>query len=255
LGIQVAGADRTDLTFYASSLKTVHAGDTVSVTLINGQKKDFVVRGIFKDDFVLADNAAFITQNALNNLIPTTKNKSTSIYVKTKNIGNEDSTISKLQSIRNDLKYDKWQSLQGVIKDQLDTFTLVNNILRMISLLVASVTIFIITYVDLVNKRKQIGIERAIGIKSTAIVLSYLLKAIYYSIAAVLLGSLLYLYLIVPIVIAHPFHFPNGLVTLAIDSNMMINDGISIVIVGMISALIPSISTIRMKILDAIWGN
>jgi len=47
----------------------------------------------------------------------------------------------------------------------------------------------VITYIDLVNKRRQIGIERAIGIKSSPIVFSYVLKAWAYALPAWARGS------------------------------------------------------------------
>lgn len=41
----------------------------------------------------------------------------------------------------------------------------------------AAVTIFTITYIDLAGRRRQTGIQRAIGIRSGPIVGSYILKA------------------------------------------------------------------------------
>jgi ABC-type antimicrobial peptide transport system permease subunit len=66
------------------------------------------------------------------------------------------------------------------------------HILGLVSALVAAITIFIVTYIDLVNRRKQIGIERAIGVRGGAIVSSYCLKALAYAVVAIALGLLLF---------------------------------------------------------------
>jgi len=52
--------------------------------------------------------------------------------------------------------------------------------------------VFIVTYVDLVNKRRTIGIERAIGISGRAITLNYLLKAVVFTFFGVLFGAALF---------------------------------------------------------------
>jgi ABC-type lipoprotein release transport system permease subunit len=55
LGIQIAGADRPDIELYSRSLKTVHAGDTVTVSYANGVKKKYTVKGIFYTEFIQTD--------------------------------------------------------------------------------------------------------------------------------------------------------------------------------------------------------
>jgi putative ABC transport system permease protein len=254
LGVQLAGMNRKDLTFYNTSLKTVDVGDSVSVTLVNGVQKNFIVKGIYQDDFVLADNQAFITQHELQTLIPATKDTASTIYVRTKQTGNEAKIVNELSTIRTNVVMDTWESLKGIIKDQIDSFNLVDDILWAVSLFVAAITIFIITYTDLVNKRKQIGIERAIGISLETIVLTYLLKAIYYSIIGISLGILIYLYILVPFTIGHPFMFPDGPVSLIIDPYLISQDAYLLIIVATMSAFIPTALTLHMSILDAIWS-
>ena len=145
--------------------------------------------------------------------------------------------------------------LGTTVKDQVATFKLISNILKIISLLIAAITIFTITYIDLVNKRRQIGIERAIGIRSAPIILSYVIKAWSYAIAGIGTGFVLFRYAITPVVQHHAFHFPNGPVTLATTWHEMSQDLIILIIVATLAALIPSIRSVRIRILDAIWGT
>ena len=145
--------------------------------------------------------------------------------------------------------------LGTTVEDQVATFKLISNILKIISLLIAAITIFTITYIDLVNKCRQIGIERAIGIRSAPIVLSYVMKAWSYAIAGIGTGAVLFKYPITPLVDHHPFHFPNGPVTLATTWHEMSQDLIILIIVATLAALIPSIRAVRIRILDCIWGT
>jgi len=135
--------------------------------------------------------------------------------------------------------------LGATVQDQAAAFRLISNILKIVSLLMAAITIFTITYIDLVNKRRQVGIERAIGIKSSPIVFSYVLKAWAYALAGVGAGLVLFRYAITPVVASHPFHFPNGPVTLATTWNEMIRDLIILIIVASLAALGPAIRSVH----------
>lgn len=254
LGVEIAGAGQTDMQGYATSLKNVHAGDTVTVTLLNGKTHDFKVKGIFDNNFLQSDQKAYISQNEAALLLPITKDHSTSIYVKSNSIETDTNLGDNLMSEQTGIKYQTSDDLAGPVKDQLKTFDLINQILKIISLVVAAITVFIVTYVDLINKRKQIGIERAIGIQSKAIIGNYLLKSAFFAMIGIGIGALVFLYVLAPIVVQHPFKFPYGFVTLYINQDAMIQNAIILATVTLVSSLVPAYQSVRIKILDAIWG-
>ncbi len=163
--------------------------------------------------------------------------------------------VHRVQSIRSDVELHTPDQLAGAIQDQLDTFDLIDSIMRSISLLVAAITVFIITYVDLVGRRRQIGIERAIGIRSSAIVAGYVLKSLLTATVGTVVGWALFRYLIMPLVERHPFQFPTGPSVLETSPDHTIRTAVILLAVAAISALIPAVRTARMRILDAIWGN
>jgi ABC-type antimicrobial peptide transport system permease subunit len=89
-----------------------------------------------------------------------------------------------------------------------DSFNVINAILNAVNLLIAGIMVFIVTYIDVANRRRQIGIQRAIGITPGSITLSYLFRAIFYSGVGVILADLLFAYLVTPLEARYPFHFP-----------------------------------------------
>jgi putative ABC transport system permease protein len=253
LGIGIAGAGQAKVRGYRASLRTVHAGDRVNVALTSGRVMPFTVSGIYQNKFPLSDQTAFITMHEAQLLEPAISDYATAIYVRTARGASVDRVVSRLQSLKGGLQFETSAALSGAVQDQIATFNLISNILKVVSLLVAAITIFIVTYVDLVNKRRQVGIERAIGIKSSAIVTSYLLKAACYAILGIGAGLAFFNYVIVPIVAHRPFNFPNGPVTLASTWHQMRQNLIILVIVALIAAAIPAVRSVRIKILDAIW--
>lgn len=255
LGIGIAGAGQTKIRGYRASLKTVHTNDRVSITLINSRSVPFTVAGIYDNKFPASDNNAYITLHEAATLMPASVDHATTIYVRTRNGTDVNQVLARLQSLRSGMKFETSADLGAAVQDQTASYRLISDILKVISLLMAAITIFTITYIDLVNKRRQIGIERAIGIKSGPIVLSYVLKAWAYATVGIGTGLLLFHFAVTPLVHHHPFQFPNGPVTLATTNSETILDLVILLIVTSLAALTPAIRSIRIRILDAIWGT
>lgn len=124
-----------------------------------------------------------------------------------------------------------------------------------VGILIAAVTVFIVIYVDIVNKRKQIGILRAIGIKPYIIISSYVILSAVYSVIGVLIGSAVFYFILVPYFGAHPFSLPICDATLVLSKTDYIARAEMIMWVSVISGLIPSAIITRTKMLDAILGR
>jgi putative ABC transport system permease protein len=107
----------------------------------------------------------------------------------------------------------------------------------------------------LINKRRQIGIERAIGITAPTIIISYQIRALFYTIIGSGLGAITFLFVVVPIERIYPFKIPYGNVYLQINYKFMLLNAAILLVVAIISALMPAWKTIRISIIDAIWGN
>lgn len=254
LGVQLAGADRPETELYSSSLKHVHAGDRVTVSYTNGVVRQYKVKGIFYCQFVQTDIQAFVTDVELSSVNQIGQNRATSIHVKITDDGEADRIIDEIAHYRNDLRFQTWDEVAGIIESMTRSFALIEAILTVMNLLVAGVTVFIVTYVDLVNKRRQIGIERAIGITPSAIVTSYVIRALFYAIVAVILSLLLYKYVAVPLELRYPFRFPFGDVALYTSPRLFGRVALIITVVAIVAALIPTWRTMRIKLLEAIWG-
>lgn len=254
LGAQVAGTGKKNqLELYSDSLKNVHAGDKVTVTYPGNVKKTYTVKGIVYNEFVQADLKSFISDSEFNTVYPGSKTEQ--ISVKTKPGVSEQGVIDQINELRSGLKFRTWHERAGFLLSFTDSLEIVNRILRIVALFVAGITIFIVTYVDLVNKRRQIGIERAIGINSQAIILAYVFRAIVYTTIGAILGAVVFTTAIVPIEARYPFNFPFGDVLLSVNPRFMLSNAIILVVVGIVSALLPAWRSMRLSIIEAIWGN
>jgi len=255
LGIQIAGNDREDLELYASSLKSVHAGDQVMVNYANELQRQYTVKGIFQVELIQTDIQAFITSKEYESLDPLMNDEASTIHIKAEDDAELESIIAQIEGDRGGLRFQTWQDTAGVLRSMTDTLDRIIRILRVIALIVAAITIFIITYVDLVNKRKQIGIQRAIGITSASIILSYIFRAMFYAVVGTIAAALLYAYVALPFETRHPFHFPFGDVFLVLNPDNLLISAFILWGVAIVSAFIPAWQTMRIKIIDAIWSS
>ncbi len=253
LGAQIAGAGISRLELYSDSLKDVHAGDRVTVSFPGGVKKEYTVKGIFLNEFFESDLKTFITSDEYSLIDPASKTEIINVSL-AKGVS-ESYAIDQIKKLRGDLQFRTWEERAGFVRGFTDTLKVVNRILIFLAVLVAAITIFIITYVDLINKRRQIGIERAIGITSPTIILSYQIRALFYTLIGSGLGASVFILVIVPIERAYPFKIPYGSVFLQVNYRFMGLVALLLVAVALVAALVPAWRTIKISIIDAIWGN
>ena len=254
LGVQVAGADREDIELYSSSLRHVHAGDKVVVTYSNGLEKQYTVKGIFDTGFIQTDLQAFVTELEFNSVMPHMYDKASSIRVKLEEGADPQRVIERIASMGNNLEFQTWEETAGLVESMTESFILINQILNVVNYLVAGITVFIVTYVDVVNRRRQIGIQRAIGIKSHSITVSYLIRALFYAIVGLIIGILLFKYVVIPVEARHPFEFPFGPAYITTQPSYTARMAFILLVVSLTAAFMPVWRVMRIKILDAIWG-
>ena len=152
------------------------------------------------------------------------------------------------------LKIQPYSDLLSTIGTMLSAFDLIATIVGIISIIVAAVTIFVLIYVNAVNKRRQIGILKAIGIKESIIEISYIFQSVFYAICSVGMGSILVFGVLSPLLKAHPIALPFGDAALVFTNSKIITSVASMLISGLVAGYLPARIVAKQSILDAIWG-
>jgi len=147
-----------------------------------------------------------------------------------------------------------WQDFIGLVLGIVQSFDIIKRIILFIGLIVAGVTIFIVIFIAVVSRRKQIGIMKAIGMKEGIIVASYIMLALFYAVVGIGIGIAVIEFVATPYFIAHPLSFPMGKVSLLIVRSEFVTSIVSMIIVSIIAGFIPSWRVGRENIIKAIWG-
>ncbi len=141
------------------------------------------------------------------------------------------------------------------LKDIVKTFALLGNLIGSIGLAVASITIFIVIFVNAITRRRYIGILKGIGVDERAIEISYMIQSLFYAVSGMLLGSILIFGLLKPYINAHPINFPfSDGVLVATPSGTTLR-ALILGIATLIAGFIPAKIVVKQNTLDAILGR
>ena len=252
MGKEIAGG--YGASFQISSLKGATVGDEVTVAYGNGVKRTYKVKGVYNTYFPLADLNVFVTEKEMESVLGI-HNRASEVLIKTDGSVPERVYIDRLRMMGIEKEQiNVWMDFIGYISGLTQTFDIIKSIVTTIGLLVAGITIFIVIFIATVNRRRQIGILKAIGMKERIIVMSYIFQAAFYASLGILAGEIIIHALLIPYFIRNPLPMPIGMVSLVLVRQDMIFGIVSMILVSMVSGFIPSWMVTRQNIIKAIWG-
>lgn len=141
------------------------------------------------------------------------------------------------------------------LKDIIQTFSMLGAGFSSIGLVVASVTIFIVIFINAITRRKFIGILKGIGIHGRVIEISYVFQSIFYALIGSGIGLAVVYGLLVPYFERNPIDFPfsDGILVAPLDETIA---RIGLLVVStLIAGYIPAWMIIRKNTLDSILGR
>ena len=144
------------------------------------------------------------------------------------------------------------EAIPKFLSDVQQTFGLLGNMIGAIGIVVSSITIFIVIYINALTRRKFIGILKGIGISEGAIETAYLLQAVFYALIGIGLGVLVVYGLLVPFFQVNPIDFPfsDGILVARVPATLA--RALILMIVTMVAGFLPARLIVRRNTLDSI---
>ncbi len=240
-----------------STLDEARVGDKLRVE-INGALREVTVKGIIKAKVDEIGRRVFFVDSQLRNLIGRSDYNVDEIVLRLHdpNDANRVKEALLVAGFDKVAKVQTWQDAQPkFLKDIINTFALLGNVISSIGLAVASITIFIVIFINAITRRKFIGILKGIGIDGRAIEFAYVLQSLFYALFGTLLGIGLVFLVLKPYFAAHPIDFPfSDGILVATWSGVMIR-AFFLFLATLIAGYIPAKLVVRQNTLDSILGR
>jgi ABC-type lipoprotein release transport system permease subunit len=239
------------------AISNVAVGTKIRVQLGN-VTREVTVKGILGSKVDNIRRAVFMPASELRSLIGRSDGNVAQIAILLKN--GIDPTAFKQELILRGV--DKLARVQTYVdaqpqflKDIVATFNALGSALSSIGLVVSSITIFIVIFINAITRRKYIGILKGIGIEGGAIRWSYVFQSVFYAAIGSIVGLVVVYALLVPFFAAHPINFPfsDGILVAPVGQTMF-KVGL-LVFSTIIAGFIPAWMIIRKNTLDSILGR
>jgi putative ABC transport system permease protein len=239
------------------SLDEVVPGDRVRITAL-GNTEEFIVKGILGSKVGEVSIRSFISQSDFLRMIPRTDlnaNEITIIHdgsrsseeVRDEILASDFSDVARVRTTA--------EAIPQFLNDIQIAFNILGNVIGAIGIVVASITIFIVIFINAVTRRKFIGILKGIGVSPRAIQISYVFQSLVYAIIGVILGLIIIYGLLVPYFDANPLDFPfSDGILVAPFGQTMVRTGL-LLFVTLIAGFVPAWLIVRKNTLDSILGR
>jgi putative ABC transport system permease protein len=239
------------------TLDNVQAGTKVRLT-IDGIEREFTVKGIIQSTEGNISQRIFMTNSELVAITGANDYGLQEIAIRLK--AGEDPLAFKNLLINSGLGsgaiiQTAAEAIPSGVAQITTTFAAIGDVVSSIGLVVASITIFIVIFVNAITRRKFIGILKGIGITGEAIEISYIFQSLFYAISGSGIGLVLLYVIVLPINNAHPIQLPLGnIVIYAPFTGTMLRVGL-LVVATMIAGYIPARMIVKRNTLDSILGR
>lgn len=239
------------------ALENIAPGTKIKISF-GSTTREFTVKGILKSKVDNISMGVYFVDSQLRGLIGRNDFNIDEVAMKLKpNVDPEEITrrlraggvddVAKVQTFE--------EAEPKFIKDMKATFALLGSAISSIGLIVASITVFIVIFINAITRRKFIGIAKGIGISGRAIEFSYVMQSFFYAVCGSLIGIVVTYFLLVPYFAANPINFPfsDGILVAPLSGTSI---RVALLIFAtIIAGYVPARMIVRKNTLDSILGR
>lgn len=239
------------------SLSNVTPGVTVRMTA-GTVSKEFIVKGIVESKVDEVSLNTYIPEREFRRLFDRFDRNADQIVIRVLP-ETTDSTVKAALVASGLDHYAKIQTFDEgkpkFITDIKNTMNLLGTFIGSIGIIVASITIFIIIFINALSRKRHIGILKGIGIERTVIEVAYVIQAAFYALAGSLLGAVLTYGFLIGWFERHPIHFPFSDGILVAPPEETFVRFLVLFVVTLFAGYIPAWLIVRQNTLNSILGR
>ena len=239
------------------SVAGVKPGDTVRLTL-GDVSKEFTVKGLVQSKVDEVNLSTFIPEREFRRLFNRLDRNADQIVIRTVNPEDNAKIVASMEAsgltqFAKILTFE--ENLPKFLIDIKNTFNVLGTFIGSIGIVVASITIFIIIFINALSRRRHIGILKGIGIERQVIEIAYVAQAAFYALTGSFLGALLTYGFLVPYFDQNPIQFPFSDGILSADPEGTFYKFVILFVITLIAGFVPAWMIAKQNTLNAILGR
>ncbi len=143
----------------------------------------------------------------------------------------------------------------ALLKQAMQSISMIDIVSKIVNLIVGASLILIIIYINVLNRKKEIGILKAVGISPKSIVLSYAFISIFYVSAGIIAGLLIYFILMLYFTLNPVTFYESMTIIPKIQVKLIFESIFTMMIMSVIAGIFPAWRVSKESILKSIWGR
>jgi ABC-type lipoprotein release transport system permease subunit len=219
--------------------------------------KDFIIKGIVKSKVDELSTRMFVLDSELKRMLATNREQVQEIAIRVepgKVAALKEEIIRFMDGYAARVQTSE-EAIPSFLRDIETTMGVLGNALSSFALIVATITIFIVIFINAVTKRKFIGIMKGIGVSPMALRFSYVFQAMFYGISGSAIGLAITFGFLKPYFDANPINFPfSDGILVATPEGAAVRICI-LLVVTLLAGYIPAAIIVRKNTLDSILGR
>ncbi len=239
----------------AEDLK-LSAGDEATLSFETGNTREYRVKGIVRTGNLDFDSSTIIMPLNEANRQLGIDNKASVILIKLQDKEAADAYKPVLMQNLEVNNVKTWKEEIEFLLRFSEAWRSFAKVISAVGLIAAAVSVGIIIYINVIHKKRQIGIMKALGAKDSFVFKIFIMEAALFGIIGVSIGDVLG-YLAIKYTEANPFYdaVMQAWISARFDYYLLYNATLVSFAVTMLSGVYPAIKASRVDIIKAIWGE
>ena len=238
------------------NLGGVRIGSLVDLTYSNGVVRTYKVKGIMEGTFELVDLNALVHYKEIKDVFGVDDSKATSIVIRVNNPNEVAKVKEKIIAAGvNEPVFTSDEKSDAILRQAMQSIDMINVVSKYVSLIVGAALILIIIYINVLNRKKEIGILKAVGISPHSIVISYAFISMFYVSMGILAGLVLYFASMFYFTVNPVVFYESITIIPEIQGGLIIKSIFTMLIMSVIAGILPAWRVSKESILEAIWGR
>lgn len=175
----------------------INVGERFLISPQGSEPIELILQGIYDHRFIQVEITSYINQETAREIFKEyDSTKADKIIILLTSRQHTDKIVEELSMMNLRLNIADWKEKSTKYSSIVDSFLVIGDLSFLIGVIISAISIYVVLYINILNKKTQIGIIKALGIKSKVVALSYFILSFFLGIVGSIFGIILTLLMV-----------------------------------------------------------